>query len=96
MRWRIPFEFVNINNNIKILCTYMFSKAFDIKRGVILSLFGMSERYALKELVYQGMMSPGNVKDIVSGEELISILTQTGDYRAKMREREGGKAKGMQ
>ena len=80
----------------KGLIAYMFSMALDIKGGVVLSLFGMSERYALKKLVYQGMMSSGNVKDIVSGEELISILTQAGNFKAKMREREGGRAKGMQ
>lgn len=92
---RFGSEFDPMEPLRKGLTAYMFSKALGIKGGLILRLFGMNERYALKELVYQGMMSSGNVKDIVSGEELISILTQAGNHRAKMRERDGGKAKGM-
>ena len=79
----------------KGLTAYMFYKALDIKGGLILSLFGISERYSLKELVYQGMTSSGNVKDIVNGEELISILTRAGNYKANKHETKGGKAKGL-
>ena len=79
----------------KGLTAYMFYKALDIRGGLILSLFGISERYSIKELVYQGMMSSGNVKDIVNGEELISILTQAGNYKANKHETKGGKAKGL-
>jgi len=79
----------------KGLTAYMFNKALDIKGGLILSLFGINERYSLKELVYQGMMASGNVKDIVSGEELISILTQAGNFKANKDKPKGGKVKGM-
>ena len=71
----------------KGLTAYMFCKALGIKGGICLSLFGMSERYALKELVYQGIMSSGNVSDIVSGEELVSIVMQSANYMAKKKEK---------
>ena len=79
----------------KGLTAYMFCKALEIKGGIFLRLLGMSERYALKELVHQGMMSSGNVKDIVGGEELVSILTQAGNYMAKRRETKDSEAKGV-
>lgn len=67
----------------KGLVAYMFCKALEIKGGLTLSIFGMSQRYAIKELVFQGIMSSGNVNDIVSGEELVLIITQAADYMAK-------------
>lgn len=67
----------------KGLAAYMFCKVLDIKGGLCLRLFGMNERYALKELVYQKIMASGNVKDIVSGEELISILMRAANYMAR-------------
>lgn len=79
----------------KGLTAYMFCKALEIKGGVFLRLLGMRGRYALKELVHQGMMSSGNVKDIVSGEDLVSILTQAGNYMAKKREMKNSEAKGV-
>lgn len=67
----------------KGLTAYMFCKALKIKGGILLTLFGVNQRYALKELVHQGVMSSGNVKDVVSGEELVLILTRAGIYMAK-------------
>jgi hypothetical protein len=64
----------------KGVTAYMFAKAMDIKGGVTLRLFGFSQRYALKELVYQGIMVPGNVQDVVSGQELILTLMRAADY----------------
>ena len=62
---------------------YMFLKAAGIKGGIILRLFGVHQRYAFKELVYQGIMFPGNVHDVMSGPELIITLTQAADYMAE-------------
>ena len=62
------------------LVAYMFCEALDIKGGLILRIFGMSQRYALKELAFQGIMSSGNVNDIVSGEELVLVFTQAVQY----------------
>ena len=67
----------------KGLTAYMFCKALKIKGGILLTLFGVNQRYALQELVHQGVMSSGHVKDVVSGEELVSILTRAGNYMAK-------------
>ena len=65
---------------------YMFAKTMDIKGGVILRFFGMSERYAFKELVYEEVMFPGNVNDVMSGPELILTLTRAADYMANWQE----------
>lgn len=65
------------------LTAYIFCRVLEIDGGVILRLFGISERYALTELVHQGIMAPGNKNEIISGEELISILMQAANYIAK-------------
>lgn len=62
---------------------YMFCKAMKIRGGLWIRLFGMSSRYALKELVYQGIMLPGSANDIVSGKELILMLTESASYLTK-------------
>ena len=59
---------------------YMFVKAMGIKGGITLRIFGTTQRYALKELVYQEIMFPGIVHDFISGQELIWTLTQAADY----------------
>jgi len=62
---------------------YMFAKTMDIKGGITMRIFGLSERYAFKELVYQEIMYPGNVHDVMSGPELILTLTQAADHMAR-------------
>jgi len=64
---------------------YMFAQAIDIRGrgGIILRFFGLSQRYAFKELVYQKIMFPGNVHDVMSGQELILTLTRAADYLAE-------------
>ncbi len=63
---------------------YMFCKALKVKGGAILSLFGVSERYAVQELAFQGIMSAGNVNDIIAGDELALATMQAADYLAKI------------
>ncbi|MDB4303269.1 hypothetical protein N9934_00575 [Desulfosarcina sp.] len=70
----------------KGLAAYMFSKAIGLKGGIITRIFGMSERYAVQELVFQGVMYPGNVKDILNGKELVLLLSESTNY---MLERSG-------
>lgn len=60
----------------------MFAKAMNIKGGIALRIFGLSRRYALKELAYLGIMFPGGVNNVMSGRELILTLTQAADYLA--------------
>ncbi len=67
----------------KGLFAYMLYRALDVKGGITLSLFGVSERYALKELVYQGILSSGNVNDILTGDELVTTTMRAADFIAK-------------
>lgn len=67
----------------KGLVAYMFCQALKIKGGISLRVFGVSERYALKEIAFEGIMPSGNVKDIVSGEELVAAFIQATHYSAK-------------
>jgi hypothetical protein len=62
---------------------YMFLRALGIRGGIVLRFFGPSERYALKELAFQGIISPGHVNDIVSGVELVQIMSQAAAYKAQ-------------
>lgn len=62
---------------------YMFRQALNIQGGLALRLFGPSERYALKELEYQGIMAPGHVRDLVSGMELVQIMDQAARFKLK-------------
>lgn len=64
----------------KGLVAYMYCSAMKIKGGLWMRLFGVNQRYAFKELVYMNMMLPGHEKDIVSGKELILLLTQAANY----------------
>ena len=69
----------------KGLAAYMFCRALRIKGGLWLRIFGASQRYCLKELVFENIMRDGNEQDTVSGEELIVILTRAAEYAAKSR-----------
>lgn len=59
----------------------LLCKVLKIKGGIHLRLFGVSERYALAELIYEGIMMPGNWKDIVTGKELVFSFVQSTDYK---------------
>ena len=69
----------------KGLAAYMFCQALEIKGGIWMRIFGVTQRYALKELVYEGIILPGTVNDIVSGKELILMLTNSAEYLADKR-----------
>lgn len=59
---------------------WMFCRALGIKGGLWLRFFGMSERYALRELVYEGIMPGGSTDEIVNGQELVLMLTKAAEY----------------
>jgi hypothetical protein len=67
----------------KGLTAYIFCKALGIKGGIMPRILGLSQRYAVKELVYAGIMSYGNIHELVSGKELIIALTQAAKYKLK-------------
>ncbi|HBR15906.1 MAG TPA: hypothetical protein DD723_10290 [Candidatus Omnitrophica bacterium] len=62
---------------------YIFCKILEIKGGVVLRIWGVSQRYALKELVYEGIMSKGLVNDLMSGGDFIFTLKRAADYMAQ-------------
>lgn len=67
----------------KGVAAYLFARALKLDGGLVLHLFGPSERYAVKELVFQSMMSQGHVNDLVSGAELVQLMSQAATYLAK-------------
>jgi len=69
----------------KGVAAHLFQRALGIRGGLALHVLGSSERYALKELVFQGLMSPGYVHDLVSGAELVQIMDLAAAYRLKRR-----------
>jgi len=69
----------------KGVAAYMFCAGLDIRKGVILKLFGLSERYAMKELAYEGMLSPGDAYDIMTGKELALLFLGADAYVTDMR-----------
>ena len=71
----------------KGLAAYLFRQALGIRGGITLHLFGPSERYALKELVFQGFMVPGHVNDLVTGGELVQLMIQAAQHQMRRESR---------
>lgn len=65
------------------LAAYMFQHALKIRGGIAWHLFGPTQRYALKELVHRGIMADGHAQDLISGEELVQIMSQVAQRKAK-------------
>lgn len=65
----------------KGVAAYMFCRALEIKGGAVLRVFGASERYALRELVFNELMKEGHPREVVNGKELLSILLRASDYK---------------
>lgn len=82
---RFASEFDPMQPLRKGLAAYMFCKALEIKGGLCMWFLGPDERYALKELAYEGIMPSGNANDIVSGCELVSAVTQASNHLAEKR-----------
>ena len=62
---------------------YMFCQALGIKGGVWMRLFGVSQRYCLRELVFAGIMQARGVNELVSGVELVDMFIKAVDYLAQ-------------
>jgi hypothetical protein len=58
----------------------MLINALDIKGGLTLRVFGPSERYAHRELVYENIMVSGDPGEYMSGRELVYSFIQAVDY----------------
>jgi hypothetical protein len=70
----------------KGLAAQMFCRALGIKGGLGLRLFGMSQRYAMRELVFEGIMPEGSAEDFISGEEFIIIFSNAAQYLSEKNE----------
>ncbi len=58
------------------LLAYISASYLDIKPGLLTSIFGMTRRYAYREMQHRGLMVQGQPRQIVSGSELLSVLTR--------------------
>jgi hypothetical protein len=59
---------------------YMVCQACKVRGGVTMTLTGPSQRYCLRELQYQEMMSSGSVFTKVTGMEFVAVLTRADTY----------------
>ena len=66
----------------KGVAAYMFCRALGLRDSVWLRVFGTSQRYALRELVFEGIMPSGSVHESVSGSELVLIFANAAEYLA--------------
>ena len=71
-------EFVNRGE-----LSYMLFKALEMKGGLTVRIFGVSCRYAFRECVDKKLIVEGYANQLLSGEELISILAEAEKYQQK-------------
>lgn len=69
-------------------------RALDIKGGVTMRLWGVSPRYAIRELKYVGIYPPSSESQAFSGFEFVSLIGRVENYRNQIIENnnEGGGA----
>jgi len=67
----------------KARLAYMVCRVAKIKGGLTIRLFGLSQRYALRECVYLKIVLPGAEYKPVSGREVLAILKRAEDYMRK-------------
>ena len=65
-----------------ILAQIIFMQ-LDVKGGMTIQLFGVTPRYALRELVYMEIMPASSKQQGISGVEFIGIITKAEDYQEK-------------
>jgi hypothetical protein len=71
-------EFVNRGE-----LAYMLFKSLEMKGGLTVRIFGVSCRYAFRECVDKKLIVEGFSGQLISGEELISILAEAEKYQQK-------------
>jgi len=55
---------------------YMAARYLGCRPGLFTSLFGMTRRYAHREMVYREIIAPGPPGTYVSGPELLSVISR--------------------
>lgn len=59
---------------------YMLTKMLRLKGGLKARIFGISERFAMEELSHQGILREGHKQDLITGQELVIIMTQAAQF----------------
>jgi len=55
---------------------YMTASYLNVRPGLLTSLLGMTRRYAYREMQFRRFMKSGQPHQIVSGAELLSVMTR--------------------
>ena len=71
----------------KGLFAVVLARTLNVRGGVFYHLFPSSQRYALKELVHQGILSPGYPSDLVSGQEFVASVARAVEQIAREQQR---------
>ena len=66
---------------------YMLCKTLKLKGGFKARLLGMNERFAMEELTHWEIMREGHKLDLVTGQELVIIMTQAAQHILSRMER---------
>jgi len=68
----------------KGVAAYTFCRLMKVKGGLIIRTFGLSQRYAFKELADMRMMQ-GSPHESMSGEELLILVIKATEYMARQK-----------
>jgi hypothetical protein len=55
---------------------YMAASYLGCRPGLVTGMFGMTRRYAHREMLYRGIIAPGAPRTVVTGSELLSVATR--------------------
>jgi len=55
---------------------YMLCRALNLKGGLKARMLGLHKRFAMEELIYRGVMRQGHNLDLVTGQELVVVVTR--------------------
>lgn len=61
---------------------YMLGKTLRLKGGLKAQLLGWNRRFAMEELIHQGIMREGHGADFMTGQELVVIMTRAAEHMA--------------
>jgi hypothetical protein len=59
---------------------FMLAKMLRLKGGLKARLLGMNQRFAMEELIYEGIMREGHGRDLVTGQELVFVMTAAANF----------------
>lgn len=65
----------------KGMISYMLCRALGIRGGVLLFVIGTTQRYGLRECVWDGLVIDGNIDQYITGGELLAILSRAEGFK---------------